>query len=122
MTTRYKCWRSNTDKELQLICGEGAAAFEALPQRIKSLGPWTGSKDGDVAKLRLPYRVLLVEQGFVIVYAHVSKFEPEARPTLEPETADCPECKGSGHVPKHGGLKEKDCPRCGGRGWVRSQR
>jgi hypothetical protein len=34
------------------------------------------------AKLRLPYRILILEQGFVIVHAHISKFEPEGRPTL----------------------------------------
>jgi len=58
---RYKVWRSNKDKELHLLCAEGAEAFEALPAAIRDLGPWTGSKEGDVERLRLPYRVLLNE-------------------------------------------------------------
>ena len=28
---RYKVWRSNKDKELHLLCAEGAEAFNALP-------------------------------------------------------------------------------------------
>jgi hypothetical protein len=42
-------------------------AFELLPTAIRNLGPWTGSKEGEVDRLRLPYRSMLTEQGFTIV-------------------------------------------------------
>src|SRR6476646_5620289 len=75
---RYKAWRSNTDKSVHLVCREGTDAFEALPAAIRHLGPWTGSKEGEVAKLRLAYRMLIEEQGFALVYAHVNKLQLEA--------------------------------------------
>jgi len=75
---RYKVWRSNKDKELHLLCAEGVDAFEALPTAIRNLGPWTGSKEGEVDRLRLPFRAMLTEQGFTIVYAHISKLNLEA--------------------------------------------
>jgi hypothetical protein len=53
---RYRCWRSNKDKELHLLCREGADAFEALPNLVRNLGPWTGSKEGNIDRLRLPRR------------------------------------------------------------------
>ena len=34
---RYKVWRSNKDKELHLLCAEGAETFEALPVSIRNL-------------------------------------------------------------------------------------
>jgi hypothetical protein len=42
---RYKVWCSRTDNELQVICGEGSDAFEAL---------------------RLTYRLILGGQGFEV--------------------------------------------------------
>ena len=95
---RYKVWRSNKDKELHLLCAEGVDAFEALPTAIRNLGPWTGSKEGEVHQLRLPYRSMLTEHGFTIVYAHVSKLNLEA-PTGPPVLrgqAECPDCKWRG--------------------------
>ena len=95
-------------------------AFEALPTAIRNLGPWTGSKDGEADRLRLPYRSMLTEQGFTIVYSHISKLNLEA-PTSPPVLrgqAECPDCKGSGEVDQHGGLRKKTCWRCAGRGWV----
>ena len=91
---RYKVWRSNKDKELQLLCAEGRDAFEALPTAIRNLGRWTGSKEGEVQRLRLPYLTMLTEQGFMIVYAHISKLNLEA-PTGPPVLrgqAECPDC------------------------------
>jgi hypothetical protein len=70
---RYKVWRSNKDKEF--LCSEGSEAFQALPVAIRNLRPWTGSKEGEVGDLRLALRSLLVDQGFVIVHAHVSKLK-----------------------------------------------
>jgi hypothetical protein len=116
---RYKVWRSNRDKELHLLCGEGAGAFNALPTLVRNLGPWTGSKEGDIDRLRLPLRVLLAEQGFVVVHCHVSNLQLENVAGMHPANVDCPECKGTGHVPIHGGLRQKNCPNCSGRGWIR---
>jgi hypothetical protein len=67
----------------------------------------------------LPLRVLLAEQGFVIIHQHLSKLELET-PSVRRHInhADCPECHGAGHVPQHGGLRQKTCSRCGGRGWI----
>jgi hypothetical protein len=79
----HKVWRSNKDKELHLLCTEGVDAFEALPTAIRNLGPWTGSKEGEVHRLRLSYRSMLTEQGYTIVYAHISKLNLEA-PTGPP--------------------------------------
>jgi len=116
---RYKLWRSNKDKELHLLCAEGSEAFNALPAAVRHLGSWTGSKEGEVSGLRLAYRVMLAEQGFVLIYEPVSKLQLEhARPEVR-MMDECPQCKGKARVPMHHGLRDKDCPRCGGRGWVR---
>jgi hypothetical protein len=112
---RYKVWQSNKDKYLHILCGEGPEAFSALPAAIRHLGAWTGGAEGDVNRLRLLYRSMLAEQGFVVIYEHVSKLQPE---TVVGVHARCPQCKGSGRVPMHHGLRDKACLRCGGRGWI----
>jgi hypothetical protein len=73
--------------------------------------------EGEIAKLRLPYRILLNEQKFVVVHAHIPQLQLEATriQELHPANTNCPECKGKGEVPQHGGLRQKTCPRCGGR-------
>jgi hypothetical protein len=53
---RYKVCRSNKDKQIHLLCAAGSEAFEALPTAIRNLGPWAGSKEGEVSRLRLPLR------------------------------------------------------------------
>ena len=120
---RYKVWRCNKDKSLHLLCGEGSGAFNALPAAIRHLGPWTGGAEGQISRLRLPYRVTLAEQGFVVIYEHVSKLQLEASGgthALHPANTDCPQCEGKGRVPMHHGLRDKECPRCGGRGWIKA--
>jgi hypothetical protein len=69
---RFKVWRSNKDKRIHLLCAEGSEAFEALPAAIRNLGPWAGSREGEVSHLRLPLRSLLIDH-----YAHVSKLDIE---------------------------------------------
>jgi hypothetical protein len=50
-----------------------------LSAAIRNLGhPWTGGAEGDFNLLRLPHRVMLTEQGFVVICQHVSKLELEA--------------------------------------------
>jgi len=117
---RYKVWQSNKNKYLHLLCGEGAEAFSAVPAAIRHLGPWTGGAEGDINRLRLAYRVLLGEQGFVVFYEHVSKLQLETVAGTHPANRDCPTCQGKGRVPMHGGLRDKECLRCGGRGWIKS--
>jgi len=120
---RYKVWRSRKDSSLHLLCAEGAEAFNALPAAIRHLGPWTGGADGDVNRLRLPYRSMLTEQGFAVIYAPVAQLQLEAVAgvhALHPANTKCPQCKGTGRVPMHHGLRDKECPRCGGRGWVKA--
>jgi hypothetical protein len=73
---RFKSWRSNDDVGIHLIVHEGGDAFDALPDRIRQLGPWVGSREGDLAKLRPHYRALLQEQGFAIIYCKPSEFTP----------------------------------------------
>jgi hypothetical protein len=88
------------------------------------LGPWTGSKEGEVGHLRLALRALLVDQGFVVIHAHVSKLNlenPIGTHGLHPANVDCPDCKGTGQVDQHGGLRQKSCWRCAGRGWIKAR-
>ena len=122
--SRFKCWRSVRDKFLHVLCGEGSEAFEALPASIRGLGPWQGSKEGEIADLRLPLRLLLAEQAFVIVHEHVSKLDLEARRAIQSavDNRSCPDCNGTGNVAQHGGLRQKNCRRCGGRGWLPPKR
>jgi hypothetical protein len=72
---RYKCWRSNSDKTLHVICYDGR--FEELPHRIRGLGPWIGSREGDIDRLKRLYRLQLAEQNFAVVYRHPANFAPE---------------------------------------------
>ena len=118
---RYKTWRSRKDTHLHLLCAEGSEAFESLPVAIRNLGPWTGGPEGEIAKLRLPYRILLNEQKFLVIHVHVSQLQLEATRAqdLQPASTECPECKGKGEVPQHGGLRQKTCPRCNGRGRIK---
>jgi hypothetical protein len=92
--TRYKVWRSVKDKNVHLLCLD--EHFESLPVSIRGLGPWQGSKEGEMAALRLPLRLLLAEQAFVIVYAHISKLELEARQVQSAvDNRPCPDCDGT---------------------------
>ena len=75
---RFKAWRSNADVHLHLICGEGSDAFERLPHQIRHLGPWVGSREGDLAKLRPHYRAMMEEQGFAVIYCKPSEFTPSS--------------------------------------------
>ena len=118
---RYKTWRSRNDTHLHVLCVEGSEAFEPLPVAIRNLGPWMGGPEGEIAKLRLPYRILLNEQIFVVVHAHISQLQLEATRAqeLHPANTDCPECRRKGEVPQHSGLRQKTCPRCNGRGRIK---
>ena len=93
---KYKVWRSKKDKELHVLCREGSSAFNELPAVIRQLGPWTGAQEGEVERLRLPYRTQLAEQGFVIIYAHVTNLHggPYQRPYPPPREYRVPALQG----------------------------
>jgi hypothetical protein len=56
-----------------------AGTFDALPQRVRQLGPWQGLSSGEIECLKLHYRLQLTEQGFVLVYQHVATFSAAQR-------------------------------------------
>ena len=87
------------------------------------MGAMDRRPEGAIDRLRLPFRVMLNQQGFAVVYAPVELLDLEMTPGAlhgaQPANAECSQCHGDGHVPQHGGLRQKTCPRCNGRGWVR---
>jgi hypothetical protein len=64
-------------KPVRLFVFHHECEFEDLPQRVRSLGPWIGSREGAIDRLKPHYRLALAEQGFAIVYQHPSNFAPE---------------------------------------------
>jgi hypothetical protein len=123
MTTRYKCWCSRSDPELHLVCAEGKEAFEQLPVHIRNLGPWAGGKEGAITDLRLPYRLLIAEQQFVVLHRHVSQLDLEARTcdrwwkTDRALTVMAPAISIS-----MAGFGRRPAGRCQGRGWLPPKR
>jgi hypothetical protein len=96
---RYKTWwRSRKDAHLHLLCADGAEAFESLPVAIRNLGPWTGGSEGDIDRLRLPYRILLNEQKFVVIHAHVSELQLENSAVHALLPANTPNCSARARV------------------------
>jgi hypothetical protein len=71
--TRYKAWRSGPDAELHVIVYEGAE----LPRGISSLGPWLGSREGEIANLKPHYRAMLRNAEFVVVRRRAVEFSAE---------------------------------------------
>jgi hypothetical protein len=68
-----------------------------VPVAIRNLGPWTGGPEGEVDRLRLPYRLLLGKQGFVLIYQHVSKLKLESSGAhaLHPGNRECHQAKAA---------------------------
>jgi hypothetical protein len=75
---RNKCWRS-VEPRLHLLCLEDG--FDALPDKIRQLGPWMGTHEGNVDQLKLHYRLLMTEQQFVVIYQAADIFSPEPKRT-----------------------------------------
>jgi hypothetical protein len=69
----YKTWRSGHDPELHVIVYEGAE----LPPGISGLGPWTGTKEGEVANLKPHYRAMLADTEFVVGRRRAVEFRTE---------------------------------------------
>jgi len=76
MSSRYDARRSVTDKSLHVIYAAGT--FDRLPTPIRCLGPWQGLSGGDIDRLKPHYRLLIAEQGFVLVYQHLAAFSAGA--------------------------------------------
>jgi hypothetical protein len=66
------------DSSLHLLSAEGPEAFASLPAAIRNLGPWSGSREGHIDQLRFALRVMIGEQGFVLLYSHISQLQFEA--------------------------------------------
>ena len=45
---------------------------------IRNLGPWAGGPEGEINRLRLPYRAMLAEHAFVVIYAPLAQLQLEA--------------------------------------------
>lgn len=76
MAMRYKCWRSYQDYAVHVICRQNDQ-FQNLPAPVLWMGPFADSIEGDVERLKPHYRLMLAEQGFVVVYEQPTKFTPE---------------------------------------------
>jgi hypothetical protein len=72
---RYNAWRSHKDHATHVICRDDE--FDNLPRVIKHMGPWVGSREGDIERLKPHYRIMLAEQGFAVVHLHPYEFAPE---------------------------------------------
>ena len=67
--------RSITDKQVRLISKTGW--LQELPPEIRQRGPWKMERKGDEARLRLHYRRALTREGYCVVGAEASLFNPE---------------------------------------------
>jgi hypothetical protein len=70
-------------KQIHIICFDDE--FES-PQKIRSLGPWHGSSEGEIECLKASSRALIEEQGFVIVYQHLVNFSAHCPATQSATT------------------------------------
>jgi len=52
--------------------------FDELRPPIKHLGPWHGANEGEITKVDFPTALSWLSQGFVVVYKHISQFNPES--------------------------------------------
>ena len=57
-----------------IFCEE---SFDTLPDYIQHLGPWQSLSRGDAERLKTHYRMLLAEQGFVVVRQSMGTFTPD---------------------------------------------
>ena len=73
----FAIMRSVTDKQVHLISQAGR--LQELPPEIRQRGPWKIERTGDEAQLRLHYRRALAREGYCVVGAEASLFNPEER-------------------------------------------
>src|SRR5215471_7446690 len=107
---RYKVWRSQQGQAFAPpLCGR-CGSLRSLPAAVRGMGPWTGGPEGAIDRLRLPFRVMINQQGFTVVYAHVAQLELEMTPGalhgVPPANAESPQCHGDG-LPQLSLLRQK---------------
>ena len=73
---KYECWRSHTDKWLNVICRDDAFD-KTVPAEIRHRGPWTGAGRGLISRLKSWNRHALEMDGFVLIRCHQMDFQPE---------------------------------------------
>lgn len=69
MVERVTVLRSVKASSVHLVHVEGA--FDALPDPIRQMGPWTRLDDFELSGLRPALRAMLASQAFVVSEAHV---------------------------------------------------
>jgi hypothetical protein len=61
--SRYKVWSCRKDS-LHVLCAGRVCGFRSSAYRDQKRRAWTGGTEGEGERLRLPFRVLLSQQGF----------------------------------------------------------
>lgn len=84
--SQYSLFRSVTDNRLHVLCG--ADQFEQAPDCLRHQGPWQGMGRGEIATLRMHYRLLLAEQKFVVLYRKLLIPETLSASTSPSDSAD----------------------------------
>jgi hypothetical protein len=72
---RYSIRRSMKDKSIHLVFEE--AAFDDLPEHVRSKGPWQHMKSGEFANLREDYLKAITAHRFVIIEQSAAVFSAE---------------------------------------------
>ena len=112
---RYKTWRSRNDTHPHILCAEGAEAFESLSVAIRNLGLWPGGPEGDIAKLRLPYRILLNAEARGGPRPHIpASIGGHESPGTAPSQHRLSGAQGERRGPTACALRQKSCWRCAG--------
>jgi hypothetical protein len=55
-----------------------AGGFDRLPVEAKRGGPWTGTRTGELVRLKAEYRLALATAGYVRIVGQALGFESEA--------------------------------------------
>ncbi len=69
MGERVTVLRSVKASSVHLLHMDGA--FDALPDPVRQMGPWTRMDAFDLSELRPALRSMLASQAFVVIEAHV---------------------------------------------------
>ncbi len=76
----YEVYRSQRDHKDLHVIHYAERFYEDVPDEIRHKGPWWGTARGNVADLKLPYRVALERDGYAIIVESMITFEPEPTP------------------------------------------
>jgi hypothetical protein len=72
---RYEARRAIFHPAVHVIVREGD--FMAVPDKLRSLGPWQMLAVADFSKLKPAYRLEIASVLFVVIYTPSSEFAPE---------------------------------------------